>query len=254
MRPPLIVANWKMNMTIGEAHAFLAKFLPHLPEVSGVDIVLAPPYTALKFVSLSIDGKGVSLAAQNMHWEEGGAYTGEISPRLICDAGCRYVLLGHSERRRHCGETSFDVNRKVLAAFRNGLIPLLCVGEEARDRKEKKSQEVVESQLMKECAGVSPDQARALVVAYEPIWAIGTGEAATAEQIAEMHAFIRETLRRLFGAEAASSVRILYGGSVTPVNITGFAGVSEGVLVGGQSLSADVFLAIIRGMRQCISS
>jgi triosephosphate isomerase len=243
-----------MHMTIGEASDFVAKFLPLVPNDPALTVILAPPFTALHSVHSLLAGRDIHVAAQDMHWEDRGPYTGEISPRLIVDAGCRYVLLGHSERRVHFGETSENIRRKVSAAFRYGLIPLLCVGETALERQEGRSCSRVESQLVIECADLVPEQGQDLIIAYEPVWAIGSGHTATRDQIREMHLFIRDTMSKLLGQGVASSLKILYGGSVTPDHIAGLGGVVDGVLVGGQSLSVDSFTAIVREMVTCIHS
>lgn len=251
MRKPVVVANWKMNKTIPEALQFVAELRKRFKEVDteGVDVVLAPPFTALKAVSDAIGGDSIFLAAQNLFWEEKGAYTGEISPAMLSDAGCGYVIIGHSERRQYFGETDEGVNKKIGSALYFNLTPLFCVGETLQQREEGKTFQIVRGQVEKGLDGFSEGAAGSVVIAYEPVWAIGTGKTATPEQAEEVHGFIRAILREFYGSGVSESVRILYGGSVTPENIGNLMKEPDidGVLVGAASLQADSFVKIVIG-------
>ncbi len=249
MRRPLVIANWKMNKTVEEALAFAAEAVPVLGRVSDVEVALAPPFTALSELRRALAGSNISLAAQNMHWEREGAFTGEISPGMLRDLGCRYVLLGHSERRQFFGEGDGEVGRKVASALTEGLIPVLCVGESLAEREYGRTFEVVERQLRGGLEDQPLDDSGDLVVAYEPVWAIGTGRTATPAEAQEVHAHIRGLLASLCGKELAAGIRILYGGSVKPDNAATLMGQPDvnGGLVGGASLKADAFAAIVRG-------
>ncbi len=251
MRRPIIAGNWKMYKTVAEAVNFVMKFQEKTAGVSGVEMVLCPPFTALAAAAERLAGTGIAVGAQDMFWEDEGAYTGEISPVMLREAGCRYVILGHSERRQYFGETDETVNKKVRAALRHGLVPIVCVGERLEEREAGSTEEVVRRQVEGSLAGLQPRAAAGLVVAYEPVWAIGTGRTASAEDAQQVNAFIRGLLRRLFGGEAAEAIRIQYGGSVKPGNIAGLMSQPDidGALVGGASLDPDSFAAIIRGAR-----
>lgn len=248
MRRPIVIANWKMNKTIPEALQFVAELRKRLKEVDteGVDVVLAPPFTALKAVSDAIGVDSISLAAQNLFWEEKGAYTGEISPAMLADAGCRYVIIGHSERRQYFGETDEGVNKKIGSALYFNLTPVFCVGETLQQREEGKTFQIVRGQVEKGLNGFSEGAAGSVVIAYEPVWAIGTGKTATPEQAEEVQGFIRAILREFYGSGVSESVRILYGGSVTPENIGNLMKEPDidGTLVGGASLQVDSFVKI----------
>jgi triosephosphate isomerase len=248
MRRPLIVGNWKMHKTASEAVVFLREFSALLQQPQSAEVVLAPPFTALATVSQSLGTPPrFGLGAQNLFWEDKGPFTGEVSAPMLMDLGCQYVIIGHSERRQHFGETDEWVNRKVQAALRHGLRPILCVGESLAQREGGQTQGVVTSQLRKGLAGISAQDGRAVVVAYEPVWAIGTGRAATPAQAVEVHRGVREALEQQWGAEIGSGVRILYGGSVTPDNAKGFLIMPEidGALVGGACLDPRSFATII---------
>jgi triosephosphate isomerase len=246
MRRPLIAANWKMHTNLGGADELARGVVKGCAGFTDIDIVLAPPFTGLGTVAAAIKGSSVRLAAQDLHWEEKGAFTGEISPLMLKDVGCEYVIVAHSERRQFFGETDRSANRKVIAALAHGLVPILCVGESDAERDRGVTFVVVDRQLKEDLKDVAPGQLANLVVAYEPIWAIGTGRTATPHQAEEVHQSIRGQLARLFSAEAASRVRILYGGSVKPDNVDDLLAEADidGALVGGASLDASSFTRI----------
>ncbi|NWF52733.1 MAG: triose-phosphate isomerase [Nitrospirae bacterium] len=244
MRRPFIAANWKMNKTVSETQDFLSAFIPEVKEVKDVDIVIAPPFTSLAVAAEELSNTNIKLAAQNVFYEEKGAYTGEVSPLMLIDIGCKYVIVGHSERRQYFHETDEIVNRKVRAAKKAGLGVILCVGEDLEERETGKTFSVLEKGVDK---GLSETDYEGIVIAYEPIWAIGTGRTATPEQAQEAHEFIRERLRLNYGKKA-DSICIIYGGSVTPDNIDSLMACKDldGVLVGGASLKVESFVRIVR--------
>jgi len=244
MRRPFIAANWKMHKTISETREFLSGFVPEVKDLSDVDIVIAPPFTSLAAVAEDVKGTDIMVAAQNMFYEEKGAYTGEISPLMLVDIGCRYVIIGHSERRQHFLETDDIVNKKINAAQKAGLGVIMCVGESLGEREAGGTFDVLLREIAKGLDGVSPLD---LVVAYEPIWAIGTGRTATPEQAQEVHAYLRERLRVLYGNKA-DELCIIYGGSVTPDNVDSLMACKDvdGALVGGASLKAESFRRIVK--------
>ncbi len=244
-RRPFIAGNWKMYKTVSEAIT-LAKEIARGCQ-DGVEVAIAPPFTALYVVSKEIKGTSLKLAAQNMFWENEGAYTGEISPIMIKDIGCNYVIIGHSERRQYLGENNEIVNKKILAAIKAGLVPILCIGERLKERKDGKTFEIVKKQLLSALEGILLTDADKLVIAYEPVWAIGTGLTATPDQAQEVHNYLRQLLAEKFGGKVAKGIRILYGGSVKPENICDLMekGDIDGALVGGASLKASTFLKII---------
>jgi triosephosphate isomerase len=248
-RRPIIAGNWKMNKTVGEA-VDLASDLRALISGTrgGVEVVLAPPFTALYAVHRALADSDFALAGQNCHWEAAGAFTGEVSAPMLKDVGCRYVIVGHSERRQFFGETDETVNRRAHAATKSGLSPIICVGETLREREANETFHLVARQLRGALVGFSAHELPHLVLAYEPVWAIGTGKNATADQAQEVHAFIREQLIEVYGRPAADSVRIQYGGSVKPDNAAELLGQPDvdGALVGGASLKAADFAAIVR--------
>ena len=207
-----------------------------------------PPFTALAAVGEALKGSAIALGAQDMHWEREGAFTGEVSPVMLRDLGCTYVILGHSERRHVFGESDEAVGKKTRAAFDYGLTPIACVGETLAERESSRTLEVVERQLERALRALKPEEAARAVVAYEPVWAIGTGKVATPDQAQEVHAFIRKRVASSHGEDAAAALRVLYGGSVTPANAAGIMGQADvdGVLVGGASLKPDTFLPIVR--------
>jgi len=241
-----------MHMTLAEAATAARRLSKLLGDARLVEIVIAPSYTTLQTVGEALKGTGILLAAQNVHWDDEGAYTGEVSAIQIKDAGCRFVIIGHSERRTLFGETDESVNRKVIAALRQGLSVVLCVGETLEQRRMGQTAAVVMTQLEKGLANVTQGPFDRLAIAYEPIWAIGTGQVATTAQVSEVHALIRQHLPKILGPDSAESIRVLYGGSVTPQNIGDLAGIKDldGVLVGGASLKADGFAAIVRTLEK----
>ncbi len=248
-RPLLIVGNWKMHKNISEALDFvqqLAGLVPKTPP-SNVTIIIAPPFTNLAMVAAAITSLPIGLAAQNAHWEDLGAFTGEISVPMLKDAGCRYVIVGHSERRRYFGETDAMVKKKVAAVLRHGLRPILCIGETGEQRSNGQTEQVLSGQLTEALAGVEKDRAADVVVAYEPVWAIGSGRPATAEQARDAHRHIRATATALWGQDAGERLPILYGGSVTPDNIGEFLALREvdGALIGGACLNPAQFAKIL---------
>ncbi|MEW5762365.1 MAG: triose-phosphate isomerase [Bacillota bacterium] len=247
-RRPIIAGNWKMHKTPAEALAFVEDFLPRIAGLRGVEVVLCPAFPALVPVAGALAGSPVALGAQNMYWEVRGAFTGEVSPPMLAAAGCRYVILGHSERRQYFGETDAGVNRKVKAALAHGLSPIVCVGERLEEREEGRTREVVGTQVRGSLAGLAAEEAQGLVVAYEPVWAIGTGRNARPEDAQEVNAFIRAVLGDLFGAGVAAEIRIQYGGSVTPSNAGELLAQPDidGALVGGASLDPAGFAAIVK--------
>jgi len=248
MRKPIIAANWKLNKTIDEALEYVKKFKDLVADVNDVDIVLAPVFTALDAVSKSIKGTNIALSAQDMYWEESGAFTGEVSPVMLKDVGCDYVIIGHSERRQYFGETNETVNKKVKAAHEYGLLPIMCIGEKLEDRESGNTKKVVEDHIRNGLAGLTKEQMLKTVIAYEPVWAIGTGETATPEQAQEVHSFIREILTDMFSSDVAHKVRIQYGGSVKPHNVAELMEQPDidGGLVGGAGLQPDSFSQIVK--------
>ena len=251
MRKPFLAANWKMFKTVEETVAYLREFCSLAAGVSGAEIVVAPPFTALRAAADATKGTTVRIAAQDCYWEREGAFTGEVSADMLREAGARYVIIGHSERRTRFGETDEQVNRKVQAAIAGGLTPIVCVGETLDEREHERTLAVLDRQLRFGLAGLSADGAAALAVAYEPVWAIGTGRNATAAQAQEAHAHIRGRLREWFGAEAGDACRILYGGSVKPGNTKELVsqGDVDGALVGGASLDPKAFAEIVAASR-----
>lgn len=247
-RMPLVAGNWKMNKTVAEACDLVSKMSAQLDKIPNVEKVLCPPFTSLPALSAMLAGSNTGLGAQNMHWEEKGAFTGEIAPGMVKEF-CRYVIIGHSERRAYFGETDENVNRKLRAALKFDLIPILCVGETLDQYESGLTSEVVRRQISLGLADTDSTSAGRIVAAYEPVWAIGTGKASSGENANEVLAqVIRPALNDLFGAETAQSIRILYGGSVTASNATEFFTQPEidGALVGGASLKADEFVAITK--------
>jgi len=248
VRRRLIVGNWKMHKTAAEATALVHRLSELVPQTGEVEVVLAPPFTALHAAAQALPpSRPFALAAQNLHWEDEGPFTGEVSAPMLKDLGCQYVILGHSERRHSFGDDDKKISKKVHAALRHGLRPILCVGESLSDRKKRRTKTVVTGQLRKCLEGISKDELRTLTIAYEPVWAIGTGHAATPVQTGAVHDTLRATLARGWGAEAGEQVRILYGGSVTPENVGAFMASDQidGALVGGACLDPQSFATII---------
>lgn len=248
MRKPLVAGNWKMNKTVDQARLLVAEMLPGLQAEPSVEIVLCPPFPALMALSAQLAGTGIGLGAQNMYWEASGAYTGEVAPAMVKEF-CQYVILGHSERRAYFGETDATVNRKVKAALANQLIPIVCIGETLAENEAGQTADVVIRQVLEGLKELSDEQARQLVIAYEPVWAIGTGRAATGSGAnVVLSDYIRPALISLFGTEVAQGTRILYGGSVTGGNAAEFFGQTDidGALVGGASLKPADFVKIVQ--------
>lgn len=246
MRIPVIAGNWKLFKTIAESVALVHELKPLVAGCQGVEIVVAPVFTALSRVSDAIEGSNIRLAAQDCYWEEEGAFTGEVAPKLLKDAGCSHVIIGHSERRQYFGETDLTVNKKAGAAIAAGLTAIVCVGELLAERESNQTFSVIEKQIQGGLSGLSAAAFTQVVIAYEPVWAIGTGKTASDAQAQEVHAFIRRLIARIFGQPVADSVRILYGGSVKPDNVKGLMTQPDidGALVGGASLKAESFAAI----------
>ncbi len=249
MRKPLIAGNWKMNKTVSQAEELAGALKDKLEEKNNVDIVICPPFSSLEAVCRIVKESNIGLGAQNLHWEKEGAYTGEISAPMIKEIGCQYVIVGHSERRQYFGETNETVNKKVKAALEFDLTPIVCVGEILEERESGKTFSVIESHLKEGLTGLKKQDILRIVVAYEPIWAIGTGKTATPQQANEVHNYIRQLLTGIHGEEIASQVRILYGGSVKPDNVSCLMAETEidGALVGGAALQADSFVGIVQG-------
>lgn len=247
IRKKLIAGNWKMNKTAAEAGPLAQEIVAAAGRNNDVDIVVCPPFTALETVGKVVDGSTVKLGAQNMHPEASGAYTGEISAQMIRGLFATHVILGHSERRSYFAETDAFINKKVQAALKNQLKPILCVGETLAEREAGTTLKVVQTQLEGGLEGVSKDQATNVIIAYEPVWAIGTGKVATTAQAQEVHAFIRELLTKLFGDAIAQKIRILYGGSMKPGNAPELLAQKDidGGLIGGASLESRSFLELI---------
>ena len=248
MRIPIIAGNWKMNKTVKESIELANGIKRSLFDIEGVEVVICPPYTSLSDVREVIMDTNIKLGAQDLFWEKEGAYTGEVSAAMLKEVGCDYVIIGHSERRQYFGETNLTVNKKVKAALAVKLTPIVCVGEKLEERKAGKAFDVVKDHVENSLAGLSKDDMLKAVVAYEPVWAIGTGVNATKEQAEEIHKYIRGLLRNIFGKEVADAVRIQYGGSVKPDNIKELIAEEDvdGALVGGASLKVDSFIQIVK--------
>jgi len=248
MRRPLIVGNWKMNNTVSESIKLVTALKNQLADSPHIDVAVAPPFTALYSVSVALSDTNMMLAAQNMFWEDDGAFTGEVSGQFLKDVGCEMVILGHSERRNLFGETDKIVNQKLQAALKSELIPIVCVGENLSQREKGSTLEVIESQLKADFTDVAMHDFEKLTVAYEPVWAIGTGKTATPAQAGEVHHFIRTWLTKHYDAPTANRIRLLYGGSVNPDNAPFLMKEThvDGLLVGGASLDADAFAKIVK--------
>ncbi len=247
-RRPCIAGNWKMYKTGEEALELIGELKDLIAGVDDVDVVVAPPFTALSVVADRIKGSNIQLAAQNLYWESEGAYTGEISPTMLVSTGCSYVIVGHSERRQYFGETDSTVNRKIKAALVHNLVPIFCIGESLEEREAEKTFSVLDKQVSGGVESIAADDIGKIIIAYEPVWAIGTGKTASNEQAQEVHHFIRKRVSDLYGKDIANIVRILYGGSVKPNNIVGLMVQPDidGALVGGASLTASSFAGIIK--------
>ena len=248
MRTPLIAGNWKMFKTIAETMKHVKALRPLVKDITDVEIVVAPPFPSIHAAAESLRGSNVLVAAQDLYWEREGAFTGEVSGPMLAEAGADLVIIGHSERRTLFGETDATVNRKISAAFAADLMPIVCIGETLDQRERSETLDVLDRQIRGGLDGVTSAQLAQLVVAYEPVWAIGTGRNATPEQAGEAHAHIRQRLRQWFGAEAADLCRVIYGGSVKPENIRDLVAQPDvdGALVGGASLDVKAFFDILR--------
>jgi triosephosphate isomerase (TIM) len=251
MRIPFVAANWKMYKTVAETVTYFREFTALVSGVEDVEMAVAPPFVAVAAGVEASRGTRVGIAGQNLHWEREGAFTGEVSAGMLREAGVRYVIIGHSERRTKFGETDEQVNKKVHSAVAGGLTPIVCVGETLDEREREETLAVLDRQLTFGLAGLSADAVAALAVAYEPVWAIGTGRTATAGQAQEAHAHIRRRLRERFGTEAGDACRILYGGSVKPANTRELVSQADvdGALVGGASLDPKAFAEIVAASR-----
>ncbi|MBP2645002.1 MAG: tpiA [Firmicutes bacterium] len=247
MRKPIIAGNWKMHKTVSQSVSFVEELSGLIGGADKVETVICPPFTALYAVRDLAKGK-IQYGAQNMHWQEQGAFTGEVSPVMLKDVGCKYVIIGHSERRQYFAETDATVNNKLKAAFVHDIIPIMCVGETLEQREKGDTEAVVEEQVRKGLLDLTAEQVGAMVIAYEPIWAIGTGRTASSDDANAVCAFIRRTIAQVIGSQAAENVRIQYGGSVKPDNIRELMNKSDidGALVGGASLEAASFVKLIK--------
>jgi triosephosphate isomerase len=248
MRKPVIAGNWKLFKTSKEAIDLVTSLIPLVKDVTDVEIIVAPVFTVLDVVRKTIEDSNVKVAGQDCFWEEEGAYTGEVSPKMLNDAGCSHVIIGHSERRQYFGETDDTVNRKLKAALNGGLVPIFCAGETLVERQGGETLAVLRKQVERGLSGIAAANAEGVIIAYEPVWAIGTGKTASANQAQEAHKFIRDLLSELYGQVVAEKIRILYGGSVKPDNVKGLLSQPDidGALVGGASLKAETFAAIVR--------
>ena len=247
-RRPLIAGNWKMFKTCKEATDTAQHLALLTKDVTKVDIMIAPSFTSLVPVSAALEGSPVALGAQTLHWENEGAFTGEISAGMILSCGCSHVLIGHSERRQFFGETDETVNRRVACAVKHHLVPVLCIGETEKERDDEKTMNVLDKQVKDGLKGLGSDALKDLVLAYEPVWAIGTGRTASPAQVQEVHCFLRSLITTMFGQDFARLIRIIYGGSVKPSNISELMSLEDvdGALEGGASLAAETFNDIIR--------
>lgn len=248
MRRPIIAGNWKLNNNRSEAKQLVEGIVNGTKDVSDVDMVVCPVYTSLETVQTVISDSTVKLGAQNVYWETSGAFTGEVSSEMLKDVGCEFVIIGHSERRQYFGETNETVNQKIKAVLAAGLTPIVCVGETLPEREADKVSEVVGGHVRGGLKGFSADEIGKMVIAYEPVWAIGTGKTATPEQAQEVHKLIRDILVELAGDDVAQKVRIQYGGSVKPDNVKELMAKADidGALVGGASLKADSFISLVK--------
>ena len=247
MRRRVLIGNWKMHKTAGEASRYIRDFLPLTQNIASIDIILAPPFTALHVVAESIKDTTIGLAGQNMHWNSHGAFTGEVSPAMLCDNGCQSVIIGHSERRQTFHEDDNTINRKVKAAIAHHLTAIMCVGETREERDTGKTSDVLSRQLAAGLAGIGTIDAKQLIIAYEPIWAIGSGTPATPTQASKVHIKLREHLGTLFTTSTAESIQIIYGGSITAENIQSLLAMPhvDGGLVGGACLDPHNFGTIV---------
>lgn len=248
MRKPIIAGNWKMNKTASESKTLISELIPLLSGVTDVDVVVCPPFVNIESAAAALKGSNIKLGVQNMHYEESGAYTGEIAPAMLVELGVEYVILGHSERRQFFGETDEGVNKKTAAALKFGLKPIVCIGETLQEREAGITNEVVCKQTKLALLGLSAEQAASIVLAYEPIWAIGTGVTATAEDANETIAAIRASVKEAFSSDVAQKVRIQYGGSMKPGNVSELMSKPDidGGLIGGAALNAQDFSKVVK--------
>jgi len=244
----LVAGNWKMNKTVGETVELVTQLKQKLSDVKNREILVCPPFTSLIVAKEVIKNSNIKLGAQNMYFEKPGAFTGEISPVMLKDIGCEYVIIGHSERRQYFGETDESVHKKMKVAFENSIIPIVCIGETLQQRQKNETFSVIERQIKTGLTGLTGEEPKILVIAYEPVWAIGTGITATPQQAEEVHSFIRKLYSEMYGKDAAENIRILYGGSVKPDNVSEIMRQPDidGALVGGASLKADDFIKLVR--------
>ena len=251
MRTPLMAGNWKMYKTVADAVKYVKEFRSLVKDITDVDIVVAPPFPALHAAAEAARNSNVAIAAQDLYWERDGAFTGEVSAPMIKEAGAEFVIVGHSERRTLFGETDATVNRKVSAAFAAGLTPIACIGETLDQRERNETFDVLDRQIKQGLDGITSDRMAQLVLAYEPVWAIGTGRNATAAQAGEAHSHIRQRLRQWFGVDAAELCHVIYGGSVKPENIRELTAHPDvdGALVGGASLEVQAFFEVVSRSR-----
>jgi triosephosphate isomerase (TIM) len=247
MRRRVIAGNWKMYKTLADTRAFFSSFLPLVAAAKHCDIVVAPPFTSISTAFESVKGSRIAISAQDVDWHKEGAFTGQISPAMLAEAGCRYVIIGHSERRQFFGDTDDSVAKKAIAALETGLIPIICVGELLNHREADQTEHILRSQFLGGPGALTPEQFSRILIAYEPVWAIGTGRTATPEIAAAAHKFLRKCAAERFSAIHAGALRILYGGSVKPDNIQGLMAQEEldGALVGGASLDPKSFAALV---------
>ena len=252
MRKPIIAGNWKLNKTPNEAIILVDELKRELVDTTGVDVVLCPPFVDLTDVSDTLVDHDIALGAQNVFWEDSGAFTGEVSAPMLKALSVSYVIIGHSERRQYFHETNETVNKRLRACLKHGLTPIVCVGENLAQRESDKTFDVIKDHCEGSLHGLTVDEIKKVVIAYEPVWAIGTGKTATPEQAQEVHVFIRQLLGKMFNVETANSVRIQYGGSVTPDNVVALMAKADidGALVGGASLKAPSFAAIVKGAKK----
>jgi triosephosphate isomerase (TIM) len=247
MRKPVIAGNWKMYKTVQDTVQFIEQVKPLVQNNNQVEVVIAPPFIALADAVKTAQGSNVNISSQNVHWEKEGAFTGEISAGMLSNIGVRYAIIGHSERRQYFGETNQTVFKRTKAALQSGLIPIVCVGEILEEREAGKTGAVIQTQFTEGLGGLTPEEFSHIIIAYEPVWAIGTGKTATPEMAEEVHHQIRDLIQSQFGSQIAEGMRILYGGSVKPDNVKGLMSQPDidGALVGGASLKADSFAALV---------
>ncbi|MDR1122986.1 MAG: triose-phosphate isomerase [Endomicrobium sp.] len=248
MRKPLMAGNWKMNKTVTEAVSVVKVLKSSIFDVTDVEVLICPAFTALYVVNSEVNGSNINIGAQNLFWEPKGAFTGEISSVMLKDIGCSYVLIGHSERRQYFNETDKSVNKKTKAALVAGLIPVICIGETFKEKEQSITFEAVEKQIKEGLVGLTPQQATIIVIAYEPVWAIGTGKIATPDQTQKLHIFIRKVYSQMYGYGVSQKIRILYGGSVNPTNVSDFMRQPDidGCLAGGASLEVESFIKLVK--------